>query len=757
MTYRITGVHPSIGAPISPFAAPPPEASAADDLDWANLFRIVRRRLGLLFVVPLAVGVLALPVVLSLDPTYRATTRIAIQEPEVRQLAQAGTAARVIEPDIPLEAERIASRENVETVIAALALGETKEYAPDPRGGLLARVRGWLGLGDTKVPPPDAAKQHARMVEQFYKNLSIVRQGSSDVVEVTFRSKDAARAATVANALVRTHLEGSEARRVADIATAERWVGERVAEQRDRLRDARAALDAFEAEQAAAGARTMSNDTAEIETLNARSAAITLEETELKSQLAQIEATSGDVLAIETPMLQTLRAELAQRQRDIAVDTRKLGPAHRAVKLATAELTELERSIRLQIEDYRRSATERLSALDAQKAEVNAKLLSARRRAVDVGATDARGARLRERFDEETTALDALEQRRRDLKAEIALPRLAVEVLSPATVPLGPVPPGRKLIMIGILVAAGCLAVTIAAIVELVDRSVRSHQDVRRVPGLLPVGVLPRIKRRRSIWRRQQPWDDALFADCARGAILAMEAAVKGGEIGSVLVTSIGPGEGRSTVAAALAHALAMIGRKVLVIDADFAGSRPDVQPLSNGNRVGLAEFLRTGEGLEHAMQHDVETGLTWLAHGGGFNLPPDGRDRFASLLDAARNSGRIVIIDGPSAEDSAALMEIAGLVDHTLLVFRWGRTRRHLVAVVSEMLATIGVGSVLTIINHIDPAGHRLYGAHDRLAFAAPAGRARQLVARARPRAEARLARAATQATRLSPGTAKG
>lgn len=719
MTYRVLPVHPSIGAPIIPFAAPPAEPSSADEIDWAALMRIARRRIGLILAVPLVVTAIALPTILSIQPTYMATARVAIQRPEVRHLAQSGTDAATIEPDVALEVERIASRANVETVFEKLSLAETPEYAPRHGNGLVERVRGWFGQQEAR---PEAADDgiSPRMIERFYANLSIARQSSSDVVAVSFRAKDAQLAAAVANALAQTHLAKSEAHRVDDIRAADRWVSERVGEQQQRLQAARDALAAFEAERNASGARTLADHANEIETLNARRAAITLETTELNATLARIDTTPGDVLTVETPTLQAMRAELAQKERDLAIATHRLGPKHKTVQSATTEIAELNRAIRSQIEDYRRSANERLAALKAQDDALDTELVAARLRQANLGVADAQGVRLRQRIDQEETALDALEQRSRALQAEIALPGLAIEVLSPASVPLGPVPPSKKLILLGVLMAAGCLGLTIAALVEIADRTVRGHHELRRIPGLVPIGVLPRIRRIKGLWNRRRPWDDALFTDCVRSTVLAMEAATSNQRPASVLVTSLGSRDGHSTVAAAIAREMASMGRKVLLIDADFAGTRPSIPPWPHSSRTGLAEFLRTGEGLENAIHQDRETGIDWLARGMCSTFPTDRRSRFAALLDAARKDGRLVVISGPSVQEAGALLQLAGAVDQTVLVLRWGRSRRHLVAVAAELLGAVGVGTVMTVINGVDPRRHRLYGARDRLALIA-------------------------------------
>lgn len=143
-------------------------------------------------------------------------------------------------------------------------------------------------------------------------------------------------------------------------------------------------------------------------------------------------------------------------------------------------------------------------------------------------------------------------------------------------------------------------------------------------------------------------------------------------------VTSALAGEGKSTISANLAVALAQTGARVLLVDADLR--RPtvaDVLGLEGG--VGLTTVLAGNAELGDVVQEWGTSGLNVLASG---PVPPNptellGSPAMRGLVGQLRRAYDYVVIDTAPLLPVADATVLAGLVDGTVVVAHSGRVRR--------------------------------------------------------------------------------
>ena len=181
----------------------------------------------------------------------------------------------------------------------------------------------------------------------------------------------------------------------------------------------------------------------------------------------------------------------------------------------------------------------------------------------------------------------------------------------------------------------------------------------------------------------------------------------------SILVTSPGPGEGKTFTAANLAISIALnINRHVLLIDADMR--RPQLHKrFGFGSVPGLSDYLAEGRLLPSLLLKTKVDKLTLLAAG----PPPDnpaeliGAERMSSLLAEVTNRypDRIVVIDAPPPALAAETGVLARQVDGILVVARYESTRRDELA---NLVALVGEKKILgSVLNCIETAASRYYG----------------------------------------------
>ncbi len=185
------------------------------------------------------------------------------------------------------------------------------------------------------------------------------------------------------------------------------------------------------------------------------------------------------------------------------------------------------------------------------------------------------------------------------------------------------------------------------------------------------------------------------------------------------VITSADESEGKSTVAVNLASALAAIGSRVILLEADMR--RPTAAALLGLRRggPGLSDMLvSSGELEECVMTVESEPGLFVIPSG---TVPPNSADllsagRMAEVLGMARDAADFVIVDSPPllpVADTRVLLRLSG-VDGVILIGRARVTRRDRIRGASRLLAQSGrrvFGLVVTDVKITSSSSYYHYG----------------------------------------------
>jgi succinoglycan biosynthesis transport protein ExoP len=281
-----------------------------------------------------------------------------------------------------------------------------------------------------------------------------------------------------------------------------------------------------------------------------------------------------------------------------------------------------------------------------------------------------------------------------------------VSILNPALTPSRPSAPNKMHdALIGLFVGV-IFGIMAAFVVDYFDDSLHTSQDIRRLvqPSAMTAITLfpttgghfhgprrlfarPRRTESFSIVPRvaqsclvQEP--ESAFSEAYRSARTSLLKARASGSFRSLVVASGLPGEGRAAACFNLAVAFALLGDRVLLLDADMHGS-----PLSFSDDPGLSDCLLRGLPLSEAIQKSPEAESLFFLPAGKIPANPaelSSSRRFAELLGMARAQFDYVFINSPSVLQFSEASILSSLADGYLLVLRSGKTRR------SDVLRTI-------------------------------------------------------------------
>jgi polysaccharide biosynthesis transport protein len=292
-----------------------------------------------------------------------------------------------------------------------------------------------------------------------------------------------------------------------------------------------------------------------------------------------------------------------------------------------------------------------------------------------------------------------LRDRLQNLQIDSSLAGANTIVVAEASAPSSPVRPKPVRDALIALGAGLLLAVAIAFVVELLDDSIRTDDDLQRTLGTLPVlAMIPPMRVPRSgLVTVVAPRSNR--AEAYRALRTAVQFIVV--ERGSCIeMASAGGGEGKTVTTANLAVLLAQAGQSVVVVDADLrAPMMHDLFGVSN--EAGLTSVV-TGGSLANALQQvpNVEN-LKVLAAGPIPANPSElvASDRFREVVRDVRKEAAIVLIDTPPILAVTDAMVVAGVVDAVVLIARAGtstrRQLRHSLQLMRQLDAPV-VGAVL-------------------------------------------------------------
>ncbi len=267
------------------------------------------------------------------------------------------------------------------------------------------------------------------------------------------------------------------------------------------------------------------------------------------------------------------------------------------------------------------------------------------------------------------------------------------------------------------------LGMLLGFMVEAVDKSFRSPDEVGQTLGLPIIGASPMFQ-----FQRDPKRDDGVSpnvvaihrprsqsAESFRGMRSHLLALAKGEDHRVILVTSPEPGDGKSTMSANLAVAMAQTGKSVLLIDADMR--RPTIHKLFGIEKEhqGLTELLQA-EAEFDALIHSYPVEGGELAVLGAGHCPKSPGEllmgeKFANLLDMLRDRYDWVIIDSPPVLAVTDSTTIARQVDGVLLVVRLASRSRLAAIRASEILRSLNAKVLGVLVNGVDPTRGGSYG----------------------------------------------
>jgi succinoglycan biosynthesis transport protein ExoP len=554
--------------------------------------------------------------------------------------------------------------------------------------------------------PRDALASYVGLV---LGSLNVVPVRNSRIVELRVTSSEPQLAADMANGLAKAYIQQNLETRFSASKDATDWLGERLAEQRRIVEESEAALQRYKESHDAIAVEDRQNIVvqrlADLNGAVTKSKTMRIEKEALYNQLKAVQGTPAvDTLSavLGNEYIQKLKSELGDLQRQQAQLTEKYGERHpemvrikNAVQVTQAkfdnEVNKIVESIHAEYQAALAQERSLVGALESQKTEA----LGLNRKGIEYSV-------LQREAESNRQVYEALLQRTKETGISSELKTSNIRVVDAAEVPTFPVLPRRGHDLMMAFLAGSILALGLVFLFEYLDNRIKSPQELRAHLNLSFLGMIPKI-------------DDTgptLLHDAVPPAFGEAIRAVRTNVLFSsaedgmrtVVVTSAGPGEGKSLFSSNLSVSLAQAGQRVLHIDADMR--RPRVHAIFDVTQEpGLSNLLVGDCKPSEAVRKTAVKNLCVLPAG---MIPPNpaellGSKRCAEYLATLGEHFDWVILDSPPVLAVADASVLANAASGVIFVVGADQTSRHTAKAAVDQLNAVQAHVIGAVLNRAD------------------------------------------------------
>ena len=688
-----------------------------------------RRLIGLCVALALIVGAV---ISLLSRPTYRATTTLDIEKDKASPVDVTSGPVSYVGYDVeflPTQTKLMKSREVAERVVQRLNLAQSADFNPGRKG--------FSQNTDVVTSGKDSIARTALAVQKL---VEVVPIRGTNLVELSYVASSPKLAADVANSIADAYIDWNLESKFQVVGQASQFLTTQIEQLKGEIDRKEQQLQAYGRSKDIVSVDPHANGTLQnLESLNKDYSDAVADRVAKEARYHEVQTARPDTIAdtLSNGLVTQLRQDEAKLERDYAEKLNLFKPEWPAMQQLKAQIEKSHQHLDSVIQETVSKARDvaRNDYLTALRREESLKgvLQGQKGEAMTLNSNAVEYTNLKTEVDTKRNMLDTL--LKKNAETEVTS-RLRGERLSNIRVVDRALPPSmrfrpsyRQNGLLSLFLGAA-LGIGLAFLLEYLDRSLRTAEQVERVLRLPALGIIPAVgaegagygygygyglralrgKKNAEGGRADKIPIELLPHEQPRSTIAEAYRAFRtslllsrAGGIKVIAVTSTLPSEGKTSTALNLSVVLAQLGKRVVLIDADLHKPRLH-ETLRISNRVGLVSILAENIPPTDAIQKTTVPGVFVVTSGP--NSPnPSGllsSDSMKKFLEFVSMNFDYVVIDTPPVSPIADALLLGNLTDGVVLTVKGGKTPREQIIRVRDKLLRSNVKILGVLINNL-------------------------------------------------------
>jgi len=561
----------------------------------------------------------------------------------------------------------------------------------------------------------------AALTNGLHRYLTVQLVPKTEIMEIHFRSRDPKLAADIANAVASTYIERNFQTKYQATRQTSDWLTKQLEDVRKNAEIAQEKVISYQQKTGLYGTDESHNIV--IDRLELLNKALSEAEgdrivKEAKYRIAMTE--NPDLIANIAPesLLGALYKQRAESRSEYAQLAAKYGASYPRVIQLQSQLHELDSSIAEEITKVSETLRAEYRAALRSEQMLQASLDKQKDDAYKMNQDAIQYGIMRREVESSRDLYEGLLKKLKEAGILAGLKSSNINIIDQASVPVVPVEP-----RVPLNIALGCMGgllfgVALAFVVENVDSSIRTPEDIETYCSLPSLGIIPSVALDDSPAQRQltrtgtaqlilpitMEHRNSGGAEAFRALRTSLLLSSPGAPPQVILVTSAMMQEGKSFTSMNLAVVLAQTGQKVLLVDSDMR--RPAVNKyLGIATNRGLSACLAgTEDSAAMIVKIDEIPGLHVLPAG---HMPPYPSEMLASealpqLVQRWREEFRYVVIDTPPVLAVTDAVVTARVADVVVLVVRSEKTGRQSLLRTRDLLKKVHANIAGVVVNDL-------------------------------------------------------
>jgi len=676
-------------------------------------------------------------------PVYRSTAVVQINHESARILRiedfeAAPRSWQGVEQYYQTQYEILRGRQLAEDVVRRLEVYDHPEFTGEIRqrsltGELRAlphRIRNVFrsdrGQGQNRNLDPEVARQIAirRAGSILRSRIQIGPRQNSRLVNVSVSSFDPQFAARLANGVVDEYIRSSMQRRYDAGQEAREFLEEQMGDMRIALERAdQALLDFAQDNQIADLGQRIEMAKASLGNLNDRLSRTQGDLLQMTSFRSLIENGNGSNIRLvaNDEQLRGLNSQRASLSTEYASLSQRFRDDYPALVELRSRMAEVDLQIAARRQSIINGVLSEYDNLSSEIVAINDAILEREGQILSLGQQGVQYNILRREFETNRELYDGMLQRLKEIGIAAGIQENNVAMIDSALVSGRPYLPNTQRNLMMALALGLAVGVGLALMLEFLDTTIRRTEDVEKLVGRPVLGLIPLVKLReqrqkttmgqkaneRAVSHYSEVHPKSSVSEAFRSLRTSLMFSTPQGMPKTILMTSPGPGDGKTTNAINLATVMAQNGNKVLLIDADLRKPRMH-RDFSVPHAPGLTNRIagvNGGDARTSAIVPTTVEGLFVMPSGSQAPNPAEllSSDRMLKIISMAARAFDHVIIDTAPILGLADALVLSRAVDGVILVAASGRTTKESIKASTRRLMQVQAPLLGVVINQVD------------------------------------------------------